>query len=133
MRRYTETDGCLMRFLRTELDDAAAIDSGRCANCRQPISPRYLVIELITGLAFLTKWIMVAFLLPTPRPFLSRLPDPETAPEFYSGVRMSRGLAWLMDMVLIALVCALGDVREASGETVASRIRIHDRRARDLR
>lgn len=33
----------------------------------------------------------------------------------------------------IALVCALGDVREASGETVASRIRIHDRRARDLR
>ena len=33
----------------------------------------------------------------------------------------------------IALVCALGDVQEASGETVATRIRIHDRRARDLR
>jgi hypothetical protein len=33
----------------------------------------------------------------------------------------------------IALICAVGDVRDPSGETVANRIRIHDRRVRDLR
>jgi ATP-dependent DNA helicase RecQ len=33
MARYTETTGCLMSFLRTELDDTAATECGRCANC----------------------------------------------------------------------------------------------------
>ena len=40
MSRYTETDGCLMRFLRTELDDAGATDCGRCAGCLgRPVVP----------------------------------------------------------------------------------------------
>ena len=30
---------------------------GRCANCRAPISPRYLFVELITGLMFAGCWI----------------------------------------------------------------------------
>lgn len=30
---------------------------GRCAFCRAPISPRYLVVELVTGLLFLACWL----------------------------------------------------------------------------
>lgn len=30
---------------------------GKCANCKAPISVRYFVIELITGLAFLACWL----------------------------------------------------------------------------
>jgi leader peptidase (prepilin peptidase)/N-methyltransferase len=30
----------------------------RCANCRQPISARYFVVELLTGLAFLGSWLV---------------------------------------------------------------------------
>jgi len=30
---------------------------GRCKNCGAPISPRYLVVELVTGLAFLGCWL----------------------------------------------------------------------------
>jgi leader peptidase (prepilin peptidase) / N-methyltransferase len=31
---------------------------GKCANCRAPISVRYLVVELLTGLAFLGCWLV---------------------------------------------------------------------------
>jgi leader peptidase (prepilin peptidase)/N-methyltransferase len=30
---------------------------GRCANCRAPISPRYFLVELLTGLLFLGAWL----------------------------------------------------------------------------
>jgi leader peptidase (prepilin peptidase)/N-methyltransferase len=30
---------------------------GKCANCRAPISPRYFLVELLTGVAFLTCWL----------------------------------------------------------------------------
>ena len=30
---------------------------GKCANCRAPISPRYLLVELLTGVAFLGCWL----------------------------------------------------------------------------
>jgi leader peptidase (prepilin peptidase)/N-methyltransferase len=30
---------------------------GRCANCRSSISPRYFLVELLTGMAFLCCWI----------------------------------------------------------------------------
>src|SRR5580698_7086538 len=30
---------------------------GRCKNCGAPISPRYFVVELFTGLAFLSCWL----------------------------------------------------------------------------
>ncbi len=33
MQRYTETEACLMAFLRTELDDTGSTECGRCANC----------------------------------------------------------------------------------------------------
>ena len=33
MREYTETDQCLMAFVTRALDDPAAADCGRCANC----------------------------------------------------------------------------------------------------
>jgi leader peptidase (prepilin peptidase)/N-methyltransferase len=31
---------------------------GRCANCNAPISVRYLLVELLTGLLFLASWLM---------------------------------------------------------------------------
>jgi leader peptidase (prepilin peptidase)/N-methyltransferase len=30
---------------------------GKCKNCREPISPRYFLVELLTGLAFLACWL----------------------------------------------------------------------------
>ena len=30
---------------------------GRCKNCGEPISPRYFVVELLTGIAFLACWL----------------------------------------------------------------------------
>jgi leader peptidase (prepilin peptidase) / N-methyltransferase len=30
---------------------------GRCNNCRAPISPRYFIVELLTGTAFLACWL----------------------------------------------------------------------------
>jgi leader peptidase (prepilin peptidase) / N-methyltransferase len=30
---------------------------GRCANCRQPISIRYFMVELLTGLMFVGCWV----------------------------------------------------------------------------
>jgi len=30
----------------------------RCANCRAPISARYFLVELLTGLAFLASWLL---------------------------------------------------------------------------
>jgi leader peptidase (prepilin peptidase)/N-methyltransferase len=30
---------------------------GKCKNCRAPISPRYFIVELLTGLAFLSCWL----------------------------------------------------------------------------
>ena len=30
---------------------------GRCKNCGAPISPRYFVVELLTGIAFLSCWL----------------------------------------------------------------------------
>lgn len=30
---------------------------GRCRNCGAPISPRYFIVELITGIAFLSCWL----------------------------------------------------------------------------
>ena len=39
MAEYLETDLCLMRFLRLQLDDAGADRCGRCANCAGPSLP----------------------------------------------------------------------------------------------
>jgi leader peptidase (prepilin peptidase)/N-methyltransferase len=30
---------------------------GKCANCAAPISPRYFLVELLTGIAFLASWL----------------------------------------------------------------------------
>ena len=30
---------------------------GRCANCKAPISPRYFLVELLTGIAFCAVWV----------------------------------------------------------------------------
>ncbi|MDU8945350.1 RDD family protein [Ovoidimarina sediminis] len=35
------------------------------------------------------------------------LPDPEARPEFYDGVPMKRGLAWLIDAAVIGVLTAL--------------------------
>ncbi len=35
------------------------------------------------------------------------LPDPETQAEFYSDVPVKRLIAWLVDVLLIAVVCVL--------------------------
>ena len=38
---------------------------------------------------------------------LSGLPHPDARPEFYSGVPLKRGVAWVVDAVLIALLTAV--------------------------
>jgi uncharacterized RDD family membrane protein YckC len=35
------------------------------------------------------------------------LPDPKTQPEFYADVPMKRLIAWVIDMILIGIVCVL--------------------------
>jgi len=35
------------------------------------------------------------------------LPDPQTRPEFYDGVPLKRGFAWLIDALVIAVLTAL--------------------------
>ncbi len=35
------------------------------------------------------------------------LPDPARKPEFYAGVPVKRAIAWVMDVIFIALVCVL--------------------------
>jgi uncharacterized RDD family membrane protein YckC len=35
------------------------------------------------------------------------LPDPATKPQFYEGILIKRALAWVVDIVLIALLCIL--------------------------
>ena len=35
------------------------------------------------------------------------LPDPATKPEFYDGVLLRRGIAWVLDTVITALLCVL--------------------------
>ena len=35
------------------------------------------------------------------------LPDPHTQPQFYDGVLIKRALAWVIDIVLIAVLCVL--------------------------
>ena len=37
----------------------------------------------------------------------SGLPDPQTQAQFYDGVLIKRALAWVVDVVLIALLCVL--------------------------
>jgi len=32
---------------------------GKCSNCKMPISPRYIAVELLTGLAFLGGWLAI--------------------------------------------------------------------------
>ena len=34
-------------------------------------------------------------------------PDPHTQPQFYDGIPLKRLLAWVVDMVLIAVICVL--------------------------
>lgn len=38
--------------------------TGKCKNCRAPISPRYFLVELLTGLAFLACWLRFGRLSP---------------------------------------------------------------------
>ena len=37
---------------------------GKCKNCGAPISPRYFVVELLTGVAFLACWLMFGYSAP---------------------------------------------------------------------
>ena len=34
-------------------------------------------------------------------------PDPETQPQFYDGIPLKRLLAWIVDMILICLLCVM--------------------------
>ncbi|CAN5826500.1 RecQ family ATP-dependent DNA helicase [soil metagenome] len=47
MAAYITTDGCLMEFLRRQLDDPGAVPCGRCANCAGPRFERAVDAGLI--------------------------------------------------------------------------------------
>jgi uncharacterized RDD family membrane protein YckC len=38
---------------------------------------------------------------------MTRLPDPDIQPEFYDGVPLKRLVAWVVDIVLIAVICVI--------------------------
>ena len=45
---------------------------GKCAKCRKPISIRYFLVELLTGLAFLGAWLQVNLrFVNIPEPFIT--------------------------------------------------------------
>ncbi len=35
------------------------------------------------------------------------LPDPITKPEFYEGVQIKRAIAWIIDVILVGVICVL--------------------------
>lgn len=35
------------------------------------------------------------------------LPDPATKPQFYNGILMKRAIAWLIDVVLVGILCVV--------------------------
>ena len=43
----------------------------------------------------------------TTSPYSSALPDPQQQPAFYDGVVVKRGVAWVIDVVLIAMLSAI--------------------------
>ena len=43
----------------------------------------------------------------TTAPYSSALPDPQQQPAFYDGVVVKRGVAWVIDVVLIAMLSAI--------------------------
>lgn len=43
----------------------------------------------------------------TAAPFMSALPDPHRQPAFYDGVVIKRGIAWVIDVMLIGILSAL--------------------------
>jgi ATP-dependent DNA helicase RecQ len=47
MERYADTDGCLMEFLRKQLDDAEAGPCGRCMNCTGQVPGIELDLPLV--------------------------------------------------------------------------------------
>jgi ATP-dependent DNA helicase RecQ len=54
MAELIDTDGCLMEFLRVELDDPDAAACGRCGNCASPFASETIEpAELQSALTFL--------------------------------------------------------------------------------
>jgi ATP-dependent DNA helicase RecQ len=49
MAEYVETDGCLMEFLRRQLDDPGAEPCGRCASCAGPVFTTDVDPDLVEG------------------------------------------------------------------------------------
>ncbi|MFP3914461.1 MAG: hypothetical protein ACLFWM_06270, partial [Actinomycetota bacterium] len=49
MEEYLKTDGCLMEFLRRQLDDPGAEPCGRCANCAGPAFTTDTDVTLVEG------------------------------------------------------------------------------------
>jgi ATP-dependent DNA helicase RecQ len=49
MAEYLRTDGCLMEFLRRQLDDPGAEPCGRCANCAGPAFTTATDTDLVEG------------------------------------------------------------------------------------
>jgi leader peptidase (prepilin peptidase)/N-methyltransferase len=89
---------------------------GRCSNCRQPISARYVLVEFIIGILFLVSYLRFGLSLETAKHMifgfliiglvftdadLHLLPDAMTIPGFCLGIVFSLfvpvgGAAWLM-------------------------------------
>lgn len=79
---------------------------GKCASCKQSISPRYLMVEALTGICFLAIWKMFAIDYDTLRGALSAMqPDDRTVLAMLKVMAPSAGHAlalWILFGLLIA-------------------------------
>ena len=62
---------------------------GKCANCRAPISPRYILVELLGGLLFLAA-------------FFKCCPVPSSGPVYWTQMAVSLLVAWIWISLMIA-------------------------------
>ena len=62
---------------------------GKCANCRAPISPRYILVELLGGLLFLAA-------------FFKCCPVPSSGPVYWTSMAVSLLVAWIWISLMIA-------------------------------
>lgn len=80
---------------------------GKCASCRQPISPRYLMVEALTGICFLAIWKMFVIDYNDIRSAMLALPgESRTVLEMLKIMAPSAGQAAVICLLFSLLISA---------------------------